>query len=94
MNIPANTYRLQITPDAGLEHAAQTLDYLHQLGVHWVYLSPILRSSESSDHGYDVTDPTGVDPARGGPEASPNSHRRRISAAWVYWWISSPTIRV
>ena len=34
----------------------------------WVYLSPILTAEHGSDHGYDVTDPSSVDPERGGPE--------------------------
>ena len=34
----------------------------------WVYVSPILTAEKGSDHGYDVTDPSTVDPSRGGPE--------------------------
>ncbi|MDO4264690.1 MAG: alpha-amylase family glycosyl hydrolase, partial [Deinococcus sp.] len=68
MKIPASTYRLQLTPDAHLSHAAQTLDYLHALGVDWVYLSPILQAGEGSQHGYDVANPSVIDPARGGEE--------------------------
>jgi (1->4)-alpha-D-glucan 1-alpha-D-glucosylmutase len=37
--------------------------------VSWAYLSPLLRATRGSDHGYDVVDPSTVDPARGGPEA-------------------------
>jgi (1->4)-alpha-D-glucan 1-alpha-D-glucosylmutase len=44
------------------------VEYLHNLGVDWVYLSPILTAEKGSDHGYDVTDPSKVDPDRGGPE--------------------------
>lgn len=69
MKIPASTYRLQITPAANLTHAREWLDYLRLLGADWVYLSPILHASEGSEHGYDVTDPSGIDAARGGPEA-------------------------
>ena len=69
MKIPASTYRLQVTPAANLTHAGEWLDYLHLLGADWVYLSPILHASEGSEHGYDVTDPSGIDAARGGPEA-------------------------
>ena len=32
----------------------------------WAYLSPLLKAAEGSDHGYDVVDPSQVDPARGG----------------------------
>ncbi len=69
MRIPASTYRLQITPDFDLDAAAARLEDLRSLGADWVYLSPVLRSVGGSDHGYDVADPTEVDPARGGREA-------------------------
>lgn len=69
MRIPASTYRLQITPDFDLDAAAQQVVRLRSLGADWVYLSPVLRSVGGSDHGYDVADPTEVDPARGGREA-------------------------
>nr|BFF11682.1 hypothetical protein GCM10025699_29850 [Microbacterium flavescens] len=67
--VPVSTYRLQIRPSFTLDDAAALADYLVALGVDWVYLSPILTASEGSDHGYDVVDPTTVDPARGGREA-------------------------
>lgn len=63
---PLSTYRLQIRPSFDLDAAAGIVDYLHDLGVQTVYLSPILTAAAGSDHGYDVVDPTEVDPARGG----------------------------
>lgn len=68
MRTPASTYRLQIRSDFTLHDAAAVVPYLHNLGADWVYLSPILTAEKGSDHGYDVTDPTAVDPERGGPE--------------------------
>jgi (1->4)-alpha-D-glucan 1-alpha-D-glucosylmutase len=68
MRVPASTYRLQITAAFTLYDAASALPYLHDLGVDWVYLSPILRAEPGSPHGYDVVDHTMVDPARGGSE--------------------------
>lgn len=65
---PTSTYRLQITPDFRLQDAARVLDYLADLGVGAVYLSPVLTSTAGSNHGYDVTDPTTVDEQRGGEE--------------------------
>jgi malto-oligosyltrehalose synthase/malto-oligosyltrehalose trehalohydrolase len=62
---PASTYRLQITEDFDLLEAARTLTHLRELGVDWVYLSPLLASESGSDHGYDVSDHSSVDPARG-----------------------------
>lgn len=68
MKVPASTYRLQIRSSFTLFDAAATVPYLKSLGVDWVYLSPILTAEHGSDHGYDVTDPSLVDPERGGPE--------------------------
>ncbi|MDJ1115484.1 malto-oligosyltrehalose synthase [Microbacterium dauci] len=63
---PRSTYRLQIRPSFDLDDAAALVDYLRDLGVDWAYLSPLLQATSGSDHGYDVVDPTRVDPARGG----------------------------
>ncbi|GAA4028204.1 malto-oligosyltrehalose synthase [Arthrobacter methylotrophus] len=68
MRTPASTYRLQIRSSFTLQDAAALTDYLRELGVDWVYLSPILTAEEGSDHGYDVTDPSAVDASRGGAE--------------------------
>jgi (1->4)-alpha-D-glucan 1-alpha-D-glucosylmutase len=65
---PRSTYRLQIRRDFDLDAAAAVTDYLRALGVSWAYLSPLLKATEGSDHGYDVVDPSQVDPARGGAE--------------------------
>ncbi|MCW2787557.1 MAG: treY [Marmoricola sp.] len=66
---PSSTYRLQISADFDLKAATAVLPYLHDLGVGWVYLSPVLQAAPGSNHGYDVVDPTRIDPERGGPEA-------------------------
>ncbi|GAA3210250.1 malto-oligosyltrehalose synthase [Microbacterium terregens] len=63
---PKSTYRLQIRRDFDLDAAAGVTRYLRDLGVSWAYLSPLLRATEGSDHGYDVVDPSMVDPVRGG----------------------------
>ncbi|GAA1477689.1 hypothetical protein GCM10009623_21350 [Nocardioides aestuarii] len=63
--VPASTYRLQVTEDFDLLEAARTLAYLHDLGVDWVYLSPVLASESGSDHGYDVADHSAIDASRG-----------------------------
>ncbi|MCX7521667.1 malto-oligosyltrehalose synthase [Microbacterium sp. STN6] len=69
MNVPASTYRLQVRADFDLNEAAALVDYLHELGIDWLYLSPLLQSEPGSDHGYDVVDPMRVDAARGGRHA-------------------------
>lgn len=63
-----STYRLQLRP-GDLAWAATVLAYLHDIGVETLYLSPIATARPASSHGYDVTDPTAVDPALGGGRA-------------------------
>lgn len=63
---PRSTYRLQIRKGFTLNDAADVVQYLRDLGVDWVYLSPVLEAEAGSDHGYDVIDHSRVDPARGG----------------------------
>jgi len=63
---PSATYRLQLTSDFSLLEAAAVTGYLAELGVGAVYVSPLLRSTTGSSHGYDVVDHRLVDPARGG----------------------------
>jgi (1->4)-alpha-D-glucan 1-alpha-D-glucosylmutase len=65
---PPSTYRLQITPEFSLHHAAALTGYLARLGVGAVYVSPLLRATSGSLHGYDVVDHGTVDPARGGDD--------------------------
>src|SRR5262245_20976990 len=63
-----STYRLQLRPDAVTFTDARTIaEYLQQLGISHLYLSPILTATVGSTHGYDVTDPTTVSAALGGP---------------------------
>ena len=76
-----STYRLQLRgPSSGagftFADAENLLDYLDELGVSHLYLSPILTAGAGSAHGYDVTDPTTVSPELGGPDGL-----ARLSAA-------------
>jgi (1->4)-alpha-D-glucan 1-alpha-D-glucosylmutase len=59
------TYRLQLYKDFPLEAARRLVPYLERLGVSHLYSSPILKSRPGSTHGYDVADPTIVDPELG-----------------------------
>jgi (1->4)-alpha-D-glucan 1-alpha-D-glucosylmutase len=63
---PRATYRLQLREGIGLAHAAALAAYLRDLGISHLYTSPAQTAVEASSHGYDVTDPTAVDPALGG----------------------------
>jgi (1->4)-alpha-D-glucan 1-alpha-D-glucosylmutase len=67
-HVPSSTYRLQLRPGFGFDDARAVVDYLHDLGVGAVYVSPILDATPGSTHGYDVTDPTRARPELGGEE--------------------------
>ncbi len=80
MRTPRNTYRLQVTADFDLFEAARRLPYLHDLGVDWVYLSPLLAAEPGSAHGYDVVAHDRIDASRGGEEglAALSKEARRL----------------
>ena len=65
---PESTYRLQLTREFGFAEAADTADYLADLGVSHVYLSPVLEAVPGSRHGYDVTDHARIRAELGGEE--------------------------
>ncbi|MDY6050080.1 MAG: malto-oligosyltrehalose synthase [Corynebacterium sp.] len=68
------TYRIQLRgPQAdpegrafGFAEAEAILPYLSQLGISHFFLSPIMAADPTSNHGYDVTDPTVINPELGG----------------------------
>ena len=62
---PASTYRLQFGPALRFADALAAVPYLHRLGVTDLYASPIAAATPGSTHGYDVTDPTRLNPALG-----------------------------
>ncbi len=76
-----STYRLQLRGESSgfaftFADAENLLDYLDDLGVTHLYLSPVLTAARGSNHGYDVTDPTTVSEELGGPDGL-----ARLSAA-------------
>lgn len=66
---PVSTYRLQVRREFDLAAATSLVPYFRQLGVDWIYLSPIFAAVPGSAHGYDVIDPTVVNPELGGRAA-------------------------
>jgi (1->4)-alpha-D-glucan 1-alpha-D-glucosylmutase len=66
--VPSATYRLQLGPDQGFDVLAGLVDYLAELGVSHLYLSPILTARQGSTHGYDVADPARLAAVLGGEE--------------------------
>ncbi|WP_265500894.1 malto-oligosyltrehalose synthase [Paracoccus beibuensis] len=68
MQFPTATCRIQLREGFDFTEVQQRLDQLVSLGISHLYLSPIFTATPGSTHGYDVTDPTEVDPALGGRE--------------------------
>jgi (1->4)-alpha-D-glucan 1-alpha-D-glucosylmutase len=63
--IPLSTYRLQFNSSFKFLDAAQLVPYLNQLGITDCYASPYLKAAPGSTHGYDVIDPTVLNPEIG-----------------------------
>ncbi|MBQ1075036.1 malto-oligosyltrehalose synthase [Micromonospora sp. C31] len=80
MVAPTSTYRLQFGPHLDLHDAVALTDYLVDLGVGALYASPLLAATPGSTHGYDLVDPTRVDPGRGGEPARLALARRLAGA--------------
>jgi (1->4)-alpha-D-glucan 1-alpha-D-glucosylmutase len=68
MSMPRATVRLQLHRDFGFDAAAACAGYYAELGISHYYLSPIWAARPGSLHGYDVIDPTRVNPELGGEE--------------------------
>ncbi len=63
--LPRSTYRLQMLGHLRFEDARGLADYLSELGIGALYLSPIFRACRGSTHGYDIVDPRQLDPQLG-----------------------------
>ncbi|HEX5326513.1 MAG TPA: malto-oligosyltrehalose synthase [Acetobacteraceae bacterium] len=66
MSVPRATMRLQLHKGFTFDDAASVAPYLARLGISHLYSSPILTARVGSMHGYDVTDPTRINPELGG----------------------------
>jgi (1->4)-alpha-D-glucan 1-alpha-D-glucosylmutase len=75
-SIPSATYRLQFNASFTFDAATAIVDYLHALGITHCYASSYLAAVPGSTHGYDVMDPTRLNPEIGDEQA----HRRWIDA--------------
>lgn len=63
------TLRLQFHKGFTLEQAVPLVPYFARLGISHIYASPLLAARAGSMHGYDVVDPTQVNPELGGEPA-------------------------
>ena len=89
--VPLSTYRLQFHRDFTFRDARAIVDYLHALGISDCYASSYLKAVPGSPHGYDVADPTRLNPEIG--------DRRRLlgvdrgAARRAAWATSRPRAR-
>lgn len=65
LRIPNATYRLQFNKNFRFRDAIMLVPYLERLGISDIYASPITKARKGSLHGYDVTDPTSLNPELG-----------------------------
>jgi (1->4)-alpha-D-glucan 1-alpha-D-glucosylmutase len=63
---PRATYRFQFHKDFTFADAEALVPYLDELGISHVYASPVTTAAPGSTHGYDVVDPTAINPELGG----------------------------
>jgi len=63
------TIRLQFHKGFTLNDAVPLVSYFQRLGISHIYASPLLKARPGSMHGYDVVDPTRINPELGGEEA-------------------------
>ncbi|MBW4631138.1 MAG: malto-oligosyltrehalose synthase [Iphinoe sp. HA4291-MV1] len=68
MRIPTATYRIQFNSEFGFDAAKAITNYLVELGISDLYASPIFKARAGSGHGYDVVDPTQLNPELGTQE--------------------------
>ena len=66
---PRATYRLQFHKGFTFADAEALVPYLDRLGISHIYASPITTAAAGSMHGYDVIDPTTINPELGGEDA-------------------------
>src|ERR1700761_7532734 len=60
--------RLQFHRGFTFNDAIEIVPYIDRLNVSHLYASPILKARAGSMHGYDVVDPTMINPELGGEE--------------------------
>ena len=65
MRVPCATYRVQFNRAFQFKHALGLLPYLRALGITDLYASPIFKARKGSMHGYDVVDPSRLNPELG-----------------------------
>jgi (1->4)-alpha-D-glucan 1-alpha-D-glucosylmutase len=63
--VPRATYRVQLNSSFTFADAKAIVPYLAELGISDLYTSSILKARKGSTHGYDIVDPTMLNPELG-----------------------------
>jgi len=66
--VPVSTYRIQLNRTCTFRDVAKLVPYLHDVGITDLYCSPYFTAVPGSMHGYDVVDPTTLNPDIGTEE--------------------------
>ena len=66
--VPRATYRVQFRQGFGFSDAIKIVPYWAKLGISHLYASPLTVARPGSPHGYDVVDPTRLNPELGSDE--------------------------
>ena len=69
LSAPRATLRLQLQRGFTFADASALASYFAALGISHIYASPITTARRGSMHGYDVVDPTRINPELGGEDA-------------------------
>ena len=67
-DVPRATYRVQFRQGFGFSDAIKIVPYWAKLGISHLYASPLTVARPGSPHGYDVVDPTQLNPELGSDE--------------------------
>ena len=66
--VPDSTYRIQLNRTCTFRDVTKLVPYLHNLGITDLYCSPYFAAVPGSMHGYDIIDPTTLNPEIGTEE--------------------------
>jgi malto-oligosyltrehalose synthase/4-alpha-glucanotransferase len=81
---PISTYRIQFHKGFTFSDLEAILPYLHKLGIGSIYASPIFEAVPGSQHGYDVVNPTRINPELG-TEAQLRDISSKLKAYGIGW---------
>ncbi|MBD3288656.1 malto-oligosyltrehalose synthase [candidate division KSB1 bacterium] len=84
-HIPHSTYRIQLNHTFAFKNLKAILTYLSELGITDIYASPIFKARKGSMHGYDVVDPTQLNPELGSEDDFSDlvAEAKKLNLSWL-----------